>query len=416
MTLRAFLLRIALGSLAAAAPAAALTAQDSLTTIRRADAVRAAIERGGRLGVARADTLAAYGALVTARGLINPILTANRTTDIPHYHVELELPIDFRGLRSARIGAATQARRASQLRLEFELASVRLDAETTYTHALAALARSRLAQRNAADADSLRRIAVARRDAGDASDLDVELATVNAGQRANAAANDSLTFLATLLDLQVVMGLSDGALRIALADTLEAPPTDTAFVASDGTLPVAAAEASLASARLQSRVQRRSLWSSPSVIGGIEWGDPDPGARQLLPLFGFVIPVPLLNRNRGAVLQSNAGLERAQAELSLARVESRTRIARAARTRAIALARLARDRSLVVSANRVATMSLTAYREGASTLPNVLEAQRNAREVLGQYVDDLAAVLNAAATLRTLMLTPTASTSSGTTR
>ena len=33
-------------------------------------------------------------------------------------------------------------------------------------------------------------------------------------------------------------------------------------------------------------------------------------------------------------------------------------------------------------ANRVASMSLTSYREGQSSLPNVLEAQRNAREIL----------------------------------
>jgi outer membrane protein TolC len=60
----------------------------------------------------------------------------------------------------------------------------------------------------------------------------------------------------------------------------------------------------------------------------------------------------------------------------------------------------------VASANRVAAMSLTAYREGASSLPNVLEAQRNARDVLAQYVDDLAAAWIASAVLRVATLTP----------
>jgi hypothetical protein len=45
---------------------------------------------------------------------------------------------------------------------------------------------------------------------------------------------------------------------------------------------------------------------------------------------------------------------------------------------------------LVESATRIAAMSLTAYREGAQGLPAVLEAQRNAREILSQYIDDLA--------------------------
>ena len=43
------------------------------------------------------------------------------------------------------------------------------------------------------------------------------------------------------------------------------------------------------------------------------------------------------------------------------------------------------------------TMSRTAYVEGASGLPAVLEAQRNAREALARYIDDLAAANLAAA-------------------
>ena len=80
------------------------------------------------------------------------------------------------------------------------------------------------------------------------------------------------------------------------------------------------------------------------------------------------------------------------------------------RERETALARVARDRTLVASANRVAAMSLTAYREGADPIANVLEAQRNAREVLAQYVDDLAAAWIATATLRVLTLTSSSTT------
>ena len=58
---------------------------------------------------------------------------------------------------------------------------------------------------------------------------------------------------------------------------------------------------------------------------------------------------------------------------------------------------------LVESANRIAAMSLAAYREGAQGLAAVLEAQRNARDILSQYIDDLADAWIATATLR---LTP----------
>jgi len=76
------------------------------------------------------------------------------------------------------------------------------------------------------------------------------------------------------------------------------------------------------------------------------------------------------------------------------------------RQRENALARVARDRLLVTSAARVVSMSLTAYREGASSLPNVLEAQRTARDVLAQYIDDLANAWIATAELRVLAIVP----------
>jgi outer membrane protein TolC len=88
-------------------------------------------------------------------------------------------------------------------------------------------------------------------------------------------------------------------------------------------------------------------------------------------------------------------------------VEARNDIAHAVRERQNALAKVARDRQLITSADRVAAMSLVAYREGAASLPNVLEAEREVRDIRGQYIDDLAAAWIATAELRVLALTPT---------
>jgi cobalt-zinc-cadmium efflux system outer membrane protein len=271
---------------------------------------------------------------------------------------------------------------------------------------LAAREHARLSRRNAQDADSLRRMAVVRRDAGDASDLDVELATVNAGQQANLAATDSLTYISSLLDLQTIMGLIASAPTIQPMDSLVAP----AVVDGDGdvpvasTLEVAAAEQTFTSARLGATLQRRSIWTAPNLTFGLDWGDPtNPG---LLPNVGVALPLPLFSRGRGPIMQAEAELQRARAELALTRAEGAARIARSRREREIAVAKVARDRVLLVSANRVAAMSLTAYREGESSLPNVLEAQRNARDILAQYIDDVAQAWIATAAYRVYTLTP----------
>ena len=126
----------------------------------------------------------------------------------------------------------------------------------------------------------------------------------------------------------------------------------------------------------------------------------------VLPTVGITIPFPLFDRNRGGIALAEAERGRAQAELTLAQVESRTEIARARRSLQLSLDKIRRDQMLVAAANRVATLSATAYREGASPLPTVLEAQRSAREALAQYVADLADAAIAAATLRALTLTP----------
>src|SRR5262249_3898421 len=135
--------------------------------------------------------------------------------------------------------------------------------------------------------------------------------------------------------------------------------------------------------------------------------DPGGSGNKLLPSIGLSLPVPLFNWNTGPVALADAERDRARAALALTRATSQADIARALRERDIALSRVTRGQRLVGSANQVAAMSLTAFREGASTLANVLEAQRTSRDVLGAYIDDLARAWIAIATTRVLTLTAT---------
>jgi outer membrane protein, heavy metal efflux system len=392
--------RIALVA-ACAVRAAPMIAQT--TPLTRAAAVETALDRGARLGVARADTAVANAQLITARARPNPSLSASYSAAVPNYHVNLDVPIDFPQLRSLRVRSAQIGLQAAQLRFQFARAMIALDADTTYTRAVAAREHVALSRRNALDADSLLHMAERRRDAGDASDLDVALARVNAGQQVNLAANDSLTWISTLLDLQAVLGMTGQQLEVIATDSLVAPPD--AAPMSPTTLNETAAGLSVESATLAARLQHRSIWSTPSISVGVEYHDPN-GQTGLLPTFGVGIGVPLFDRNRGPIAVAEAERARASAELTLAQVEARNQIAHAARERENALAKVVRDRVLVTSANQVVAMSLTAYREGASSLPNVLEAQRTARDVLAQYIDDLANAWVATAELRVLGLSP----------
>jgi cobalt-zinc-cadmium efflux system outer membrane protein len=382
---------------AALAVPRALAAQQRVT---REQAVAAALERGPRVALAAPDTAAARAALITAREFENPVVSASYSKDVPRYHAAVELPLDWPWLRSARVNAAAQARSSAVLRFRFERASARFDAEQAYTEALASGAQALLSRHTARDADSLLRMAVLRRDAGDASELDVQLATVNAGQLANDAASDSAAAIAALLEVQRAMGLPSDQPGIALADTLALPSADTSAPAGP-TLQVASAEAAARSAEAALALARRSVLAAPSLTFGFDTYDPTPGGETgILPTFGVALTFPLLNFNGGAIAAAAAERGRARAELTVARQESDAAVARARRDLGVAVARAQRDRQLVASADRVAAMSLTAYAEGAVALPSVLEAQRAAREALGRLIDDLAAANVADAAVR----------------
>jgi cobalt-zinc-cadmium efflux system outer membrane protein len=408
-----------------------------LAPLTRAAAIDAALRRGPRGAFARVDTVVARAALTAARGYPNPVADLTYTRAVPYYHGVLSVPIDYPWVRGPRVRAAELGLRSAGYRYAFERASVRFEVDSTYTRALAAAERAGLSHRNAVDADSLRRLAIVRREVGDASDLDVDLATVNAGQVANVSAADSLAAVTSLLDLQSLLGLPSDQPTVTLVDSLTvpdvggvaaasaagaaaptagdqatggravggstAPSADAAGDARAEPLPVAAAAATLQSEEAALAVARRGVLAQPSIQAGLEGGDPS--QPYLLPTVGVSLPVPLFNRDHGEIALATASRDRARLELDVVRRETAAAVARAAREFRVAMMRVQRDSTLLDAASHVAARSLTAFAEGASALTSVIEAQRSAREARGQYVDDLAAANTAAAAVQLAALT-----------
>ena len=368
--------------------------------LSRREAIATALSRGPLVALIAADTARAAADLITAGIRFQPNLQASYTEAAPQYHFIGELPLDGALLRGRRLDVARAAQRSVRNQFAYNRASIMFDTDTGYTRALAAASRAALSRRTALDADSLRRIAERRRDAGDASELDVQLATISAGQQSNVAAVDSAAAVSSLLDVQTLIGEPADTLRIVLADTLGLPDAAPSLAAAGQPLRVAAAASGVAAAEAQLALEKRSRFGVPSLTAGVEKGDPSGSQPQALPAVGIALPIPFPGRNRGVVQAAEAERSRAVASLRVMTLESQRQIARATRDRIAAAARVERDRQLLATAERVAVLALTAYREGASPLPNVLEARRNAREVQAQYIDDVAALWVAIAAQR----------------
>lgn len=398
------LAKVALATLLLASLVLPHDGQAQTRTVTRSEAIAAALARAPRAALARADSAAAGAEVMAARQFDNPALTLEHTQSTPRQHVSLELPTWIPAQRSLRIQSAEAALVAASLRARFDIEGTRYDADTAYTHALVAQERSRLSARSASDADSLVTLARLRRDAGDGSELDVQLAELSSGQFANAAAIDSLGATSALYAVQSTMGLTAATIEIALADSLDAG----ASAPDDGggtPLLVAAAQSEVRSAELAVSLERGRLFSPPSLLVGFERDEPGGTGNQVLPTIGLSLPLPLFNRNRGGVLVAQARLDRSTALLRVAQVETNAALALAEREQAIARERLARTQTLVASADRVAALSLLAFREGAAALPSVLEAQRSSLEIRTQFIEAVGAVRDAVSRLRLLRLT-----------
>lgn len=370
------------------------------------EAVAAALAYSPRVAIASADSAAAQALVTTAREFPNPILSLGYSKAIPRYHVELDQPLEYPWVRRARISAAQTAVSAAANLLEAERAAVRHDVEVAYIRAAAAAAIVRLSTRNARDAERLLDAVRARRDAGDASELDVRLAAITAGQLANAALGDSALAVEALLTLQSLIGLPANRVEVTLADSLEVlsitpPPVPTPAA---GPLLISAAQLNLQAAQGQFVFERLSRFPVPSVRLGFETGDPTGAEPGILPTFGIGIPLPLWNRNRGALAVARANAARAAAQLAQTERATLAATAIAERERAVLAERVRRDRLIAEDALRVAELSIIAYREGAYSLATTLEAERTARDALRQFINDLAASLTAEAAY-TLALT-----------
>jgi outer membrane protein, heavy metal efflux system len=378
-----------------------LEAQQPLS---RTEAIQAALGKSVLVTAISADTLAASARLRSAREYPNPSLTMSYSKDAPQNHFSFDIPLDLPGIRGPRVRAAEAARASARFGFLAARAAIELNVDTMYTTAQGAELRAALSHVIAVDASRLLSDTRARRDAGDASDLEVNVAEVSAAQAANVANADSIEAIDTRLELQTAMGLRGDTITVTLRDSLAAPSTPIAPPAADVTAAptVAAASAAVTSAQQTLAFQRRSVFGVPSIQLGADAKDPTGAEKGLLPTVGIALPIPFFNRNGGAIEAAHADVTRAQAELTIARLNAATELARAYRTRSVAASRIARDRTIMEAATRNVAMAERAYAAGEMAIGNILETRRAQYDAQAQYVTDLVSANVAAALVRVL--------------
>jgi cobalt-zinc-cadmium efflux system outer membrane protein len=232
------------------------------------------------------------------------------------------------------------------------------------------------------------RIAEERYKAGDISDADKKQIEINAGQYELQARAAEAAAIQARVAVEVLMGVKEPkGLWIpaeSLASLMVSPPSPAAVrpMAGAARSDVLAAQADLQSAQANLRLQKALRIPDPTV--SIQGEHNPPGGGPPVDSVGLMIsfPVPLWNRNAGAIKAAQASVQ--QSEIALARTQAQVAadIADAQAQYREALARWARYRDeLGPKSAQVRESVAFAYDKGGASLVNLLDAERTDNDV-----------------------------------
>ncbi|MGA7991423.1 MAG: TolC family protein [Thermoanaerobaculia bacterium] len=385
---------------ALAAPALSALGQGP-ARVTLGEALRVARENNPDFLGARADLESARAQRETAAVLPNPVLsysTAKIPTDgIPagtvwgndFYSrgydtvVSASQLVEIGGKRSSRRASADAGIAAADARLAE--AGRLLDAAVVKAYVSAAVAeKSAALSRESADAfERTAAIAREREAAGDVSAAEraqVEIAAgkflADAAQTDLAAANAARA-LAALLNRPAV-GLAEDL------DTLVSAGANPVSLADDGAVlarrpDVLALDAAVRRADADLALQKAFRAPDPTLQFQYERQPPD---QRNTVGFGVSLPVPLFNRNTGAIRVASVAAESARRDLLRGRIRVEQDLAATRQALEVAAARAARlSGALVPKATSVRDTVRYAYEQGGASLLELLEAERNANEL-----------------------------------
>ena len=317
--------------------------------------------------------------------------------------------IEIGGKRSSRAAAASAGWRGAEARL----ADARRLLEQAVTQAYTT---TTLAERNqqvlANSAASLRReakIAAIRERTGDISLADksqIEMAADRLELDARAAEASAHS---TRVALEVLLGMKQPRGDLQLADSVEQladQPDATILGATNANTfaiaanrpDVLAAEAARIKAEADLGLQRAMRVPDPTVFAQYEHQPPD---QPNTVGFGLSFPLPLWNRNRGAIAAAQAMVDQAAAEAQKVGAQAVADIITAQIAFNNARMRWEQYRDeLAPKSQKIRETVVFAYENGGASLLDLLSAQRNDNEVRLATAQAAADSANATAALR----------------
>lgn len=338
-------------------------------------------------GVARAEGLARQAALVP-----NPSLTVDlenfsgsgpfQGTIQAEATYSLQQTLELGGKRGARVAVGRSEVAAAQARANRTRVDFAFDLAMAYAEAEAAQRRFKLASDVLSLTEEDARISTALVEAGREADLRriQAQAAVEAARASLAEARSAQeTALANLTSLSGSQTPID-SIEVSLLDSGGAAATSTEAVA---TLGVIAADAEKAAAERQLMLERRKAIPDVDVSVGVRQFNGDDATALVA---GLSVPLPLFNRNQGAVAAARADVSAAEARANAALLEAQGAIRSSTARVAASEARLTAANQGEGAAQEAYRLARIGYEAGKLPLVELVNARRALAEARAQSI------------------------------
>ncbi len=367
----------------------------ALERLSLADAQRIAFERNWDLLAAKSDVGIATAQKIISREFPNPSLSVSVT----QVSVDGKYPnqggsfwsrdydsvaainqlFEIGGKRKSRQLSAQAGIESARARLADARRKLDLAVANAYSAADQANANVLVFRESAA---SLRReadIAAARLTAGDISTADKSRIEITAQQFELDARSAETTAKIALINLELLLGVSKAAGKATLTDDLE--DLASAVVATGGTEAVGnradliAAAQALKKSEADLHLQKAQRIPDPTLFAQYEHQPPSmPNTIG----FGLSFPLPLWNRNRGAIKAAEAAREQAQTQMEKVAAQIAAEIATTRHTYESAFTRWQSYRDqLRPKSGQIRKTVVFAYEKGGASLLDLLSAERD---------------------------------------
>ena len=363
-----------------------------------ADLVQSVLSGNKDLQAAREQLRQAQARLLQGGFRPNPTLDTAYTTDritsnsgSGSYSVAYTQPFELGGKRAKRVRVAEVAVEVAQAQIADAERLAIAQVQTLYGEALAAAARLDLLDRTADLNRQMVKVMSVQRKAGDASRLDETLLLANSSQVEARRIQASVQLEGLLLQIKNLIGQAAGG-PVLLRSPAEPAPLN--LTEDEETSLALASRPDLKAARLREELAEAGIDLAksaiiPTINGFVRFGQdklvledlPAPGARYIEKdrsvSFGVSIPLPLFNRQQGAIAESVSQRSQAKAQRESAELAVRRDVAIAYRNYQAARKTLDVLRSGVVGQNQESFQIIRlAYQLGELRLLDVVNQQR----------------------------------------